>query len=225
MLLNCNDMLWTLRFASSTFTGKCSESLVQALYCCPLIKGLSFVKNANWQSIWSSDSEDEGQDTSGLLANLAGSLPPWVACVIYDNALSDFAPTSLVAILETLGRLSVSQIQNVLCDLLAGDAKEAWLASQKQGSFQSLAVCNSCHLGFVAWKEFYGLLWGTSGHDPLSRVPPLVSLLWVLDISSIELGDELLFWDHVRDMKSGCCLEQLDLAENCSCEGSYVVRV
>ena len=70
-----------------------------------------------------------------MLANVAGSLSPWVTCVFYDNALSDFAPTSLVAMLETLGRLSVSQIQNVLRDLLVGDAKEVWLAAQKQGLF------------------------------------------------------------------------------------------
>ena len=127
--------------------------------------------------------------------------------------------------METLGRLSGSQIQKVLGDLSAGDAKEAWLAAQEQGSFQSFAVCNSCHLGFEAWTEVFGLLGGTFGHDSLSKVPPLVLLLWVLDISSIELGDELLFCDHVHDMKSGCCSEQLDLTGNCSCEGSYMVRV
>ena len=49
--------------------------------------------------------------------------------------MSDFGPTSIVAMLETLGRLSVSQIQNVLRDLLVGDAKEVWLAAQKQGLF------------------------------------------------------------------------------------------
>ena len=81
MVLDWDDVLWTLEFASSTFAGKFSESFVQALYHCPLIKGLLFVKSENWQSIWSSDSEDEGQSTAGLLADLAGSLTPWVTCV------------------------------------------------------------------------------------------------------------------------------------------------
>ena len=51
MFLDGNGMHWTLGLTNSAFTGKCSESLVQALECCPLIKGLSFVMNANGQSI------------------------------------------------------------------------------------------------------------------------------------------------------------------------------
>ena len=43
MVLDCENNLWTLGFASSTFAGKFSESFVQALYHCPLIKGLLFV--------------------------------------------------------------------------------------------------------------------------------------------------------------------------------------
>ena len=54
-----------------------------------------------------------------------------------------------------------SQIQNVLRDLLAGDAKEVWLAAQKQGLCQLLAVRNSCRLGCVALMEVDGLLGGT----------------------------------------------------------------
>ena len=54
-----------------------------------------------------------------------------------------------------------SQIQNVLHDLLAGDANEAWLAAQKQGLCQLLAVRNSCHLCCVALMEVDGLLGGT----------------------------------------------------------------
>ena len=45
--------------------------------------------------------------------------------------------------METVGRLSGSQIQKVLGDLSVGDAEEAWLAAQKQGSFQLLAVGNA----------------------------------------------------------------------------------
>ena len=48
-------------------------------------------------------------------------------CVIYKNALSGFVLTSLVALLETVGRLSVSQTQNVLGDLSLGEGKEVWL--------------------------------------------------------------------------------------------------
>ena len=48
-------------------------------------------------------------------------------CVIYEDVLSGFALMSLVAILETICRLSVSQTPNVLGDLLVGDAKEVLL--------------------------------------------------------------------------------------------------
>ena len=147
-------------------------------------------------------------------------------CVIYENTLSGLALTSLVAILETMGRLSVSQTQNVPGDLPADDAKEAWLAAHKQGSFQSFAVRNSPHLGFVAWKGFFGLLGRTPGRNLSARVPPLASLR-VLDISGNELGDELCSYvlGRVLDVNSGCCLEQLDLSGNCIREGSCVVRV
>lgn len=225
MDLDSDEIHWTLGFTNSTFAGEFSESLVQALYRCPLIKGLSFVKNANWRSIWSSESEDEGQDTSGLLANLVGSLPQWVSCVIYDNTLSDFALTSLVAILETMGKLSASQAQNIPSDLPSGDDKEAWLAAKKQGSFRSFAVRNSPHLSFAAWKGFFALLGKTPGRNISSRVPPLASLR-VLDLSGNGLGDELCSFvlGRVLDRSSGCCLEQLDLSRNCIREGSRVVR-
>ena len=66
MVLDCDDVLWTFGLTSSTFTGKLSESFVQVLYRCPLIKGLLFVNGKNWQSVWSSDNEDKGQSTAGL---------------------------------------------------------------------------------------------------------------------------------------------------------------
>ena len=66
-------------------------------------------------------------------------------CAIYENVLSGFALTSLVAILETMGRLSVSRTQNVLGDLLVGDGKEVWLTVQKTGfvSIVDGARCSS----------------------------------------------------------------------------------
>ena len=64
-------------------------------------------------------------------------------CVIYENALSGFVLTSLLAILETVGRLSVSRTQNVLGDLSVGDGKEVWLTVQKTG-FVSIVCSAQC---------------------------------------------------------------------------------
>ena len=75
-------------------------------------------------------------------------------------------------------------------------------------------VRNAPHLDVVARKEFFGLLGRMPGCKPLSRAPPL-ALLWVLDISGNEAGDELCSYvlDCVLDMNLGAawsnwtCLE------------------
>ena len=88
-------------------------------------------------------------------------------------------------------------------------------------------VHNVPHLDVVAWMEFFGLLGRMLlGCNPLSRAPSL-ALLRVLDISSDELGDKWCYYvlDCVLDTYLGCCLEQLNLSGNCSCDGLWVVRV
>jgi hypothetical protein len=91
-----SEVHWTLNFTNSSFTGEFPESLVQALYMCPTICGLSLVGNNGGSgegelgmertSSMKSNAADEG---GGLLANMVGSLPPWIANVTFERVLDD----------------------------------------------------------------------------------------------------------------------------------------
>ena len=99
---------WTLGFTNSSFAGEFAESLVQALYLCPMVRGLSFTRNHQWynmkplQEDGEAASEDDGVSS---IANIVGSLPPWIANLTFDGLLGETEFKSLVKILDTLGKL------------------------------------------------------------------------------------------------------------------------
>jgi hypothetical protein len=203
------DVHWTLGFTNSFFEGNFVESLVQSLYLCPMITGLSFATTLQFLAI---GRDEEGKDDGeSLLANLTGSLPPWVSYLTFDNVLSDTNMKALISVLDTMGKLSAdSNFEN----------------NQTQGKFACISIRNSPHISRDAWSSFFKLL-GKTG--PSTRGPsstPLASLK-ILDLSGNKLGDEssALILELVHEKESGCCVEKLDLSSNRIGRGANVVRV
>ncbi|KAG7364310.1 NACHT domain containing protein [Nitzschia inconspicua] len=215
--IDSDDVHWTLGFSNSTFAGEFIESLVQTLYLCPMIRGLSFVRTIEWTSKSGSDIQADADDGGGLLANLTGSLPPWVSFLTFDNMLCDRDLRALVAIIDTIGRLSAGQEDN----------NDFWpTARQSQGKFSGLSIRNSPQINRDVWMGFFQTLGklSPSKRQPLSS--PLSSLK-ILDLSGNKIGDEAaaLVLELVHDKDSGCNLEQLDLSGNRIGRGTNVVRV
>ena len=223
--LESEDVHWTLGFTNSGFAGEFSETLVQAMYRCPMIRGLSFSRNTEWTLARSTGKESETDEGSGHLANLAGSLPPWVADLTYDNVLNDRAVKALVAILETMGRLSAGN-QKTEINRMSFAGSQADYVGQKQGSFRLLAIRNSPHLDTEVMFSFFDLLGRSKilGSSPAPR--PLASLR-CLDLSGNDLGDETcsIILEIVHSKESRCCLEHLDLSRNAIRQGSAVAKV
>lgn len=208
------DVHWTLCFTNSTFAGEFVESLVQTLYLCPMITGLSFSKKSNLIGI-GRDIDGDEEIGSGLLANLAGSLPPWVSYLTFDNTLGDKDLRSLVSILDTMGKLS-----------LDSNIGRAAHNNQSQGKYTCMSIRNTPHISRETWGIFFNLL-GKTG--PSTRGPvsiPLASLK-VLDLSGNKLGDEAcaLVLELLHEKDSGCSVEKLDLSGNKIGRGANVVRV
>lgn len=220
---NCDDVHWTLGFTNSTFAGEFVEALVQTLYLCPMITGLTFVRNSEWLAMRASDSENEGDEGGGLLANLSGSLPPWVSYLTFDNIMSDRDLRALAAIIETMGKLSAGQDFSDDAELLAAGGDD--ISGQSQGKFNSFSIRNSPEISKESWGSFFKLLGrsGPSKHRP--GYTPLSSLK-ALDLSGNKLGDEAcaLILELVHDKDSGCNVEQLDLSGNRIGRGTKVVK-
>ena len=218
--LDSDDVHWTLGFTNSTFAGEFVESLVQSLYLCPMITGLSFTRNSDWLSMKDTE-ENEGDDGGGLLANLAGSLPPWVSYLTFDNMLNDRDLKALGAILETMGRLSVNELDDD-SSFVAASASDV---GQTQGKFDHFSIRNSPQISRDSWNAFFKML-GRSGpkRGPTSTT---LSSLKALDLSGNKLGDDACstVLELVHDKDSGCQLEQLDLAGNRIGRGTNVVKV
>lgn len=216
------DVHWTLGFTNSTFAGEFVESLVQTLYLCPMILGLSFVRNTEWFTIRDSEKENDGDDGGGLLANLTGSLPPWVSYLTFDNMLGDRDLRALVAILETMGKLSTGQDTQDDERTIASEVS----IGQSQGKFGCLNVRNSPQISRESWSSFFQLL-GKLGPAKRNLVPPPLVSLKILDLSGNKLGDEAaaMVLELVHDKDSGCSLEQLDLSGNRIGRGTNVIRV
>ena len=238
-----SEVYWSLNFTNSSFAGEFPESLVQALYLCPSISALSFVGNSrklDESDVKEGNSSDEKGSSmhgdappegGGLLANLVGSLPPWVANVTFERVLDDQGMKALVAILETLGRLTAGQgltRQSFTKKVLPGHRRSALsLDVQAQGRFSFFAVRHSPELSSVAWRNFFGLVGQT--HPAARRhaeMRPLSSLR-CLDISNNGLGDELCasVLEIIHCKTSGCQIEELDLSGNRIVEGKHVLKV
>jgi len=224
--LDSDDVHWTLGFTNSSFAGEFSETLVQALYRCPMVRGLSFSRNYEWNKVRMQEKENETDDGTALLANLAGSLPPWVAYLTYDNILNDRAVKALIAILETMGKLSVGQERSSASSRMAFPPGTSEPVGKKQGSFRFFGVRNSPNLSSDVWASFFELLGRSPTPMAMKSLHPL-STLRCLDLSGNQLGDStcasVLGIVHRKD--SGCLLEQIDLSRNEIRQGEKVTKV
>jgi hypothetical protein len=213
-----DNVHWTLGFTNSSFAGEFSESLVQALYLCPMITGVSFTRNKQWYNVKKSQEEEDTASDDGvsLLGNIVGSLPPWIANLTFDGLLGDKELRALVMILDAMGKLSAGPRANI--SPIKGDATEgepSQSEGQNQGRFWCVAIRNSTHLSQGTWQDFFGLIGKVGrGSKSLSR-RPLFSLKY-LDLSGNGLGDDLCssLMELVLDKESGCKIEQLDLSGN-----------
>ena len=234
--LDSTDVHWTLGFTNSSFAGEFSESLVQALYMCPMIIGLSFARSGE-PIAGASEKEDNDEDGGAvlddggaILANLVGSLPPWISSLTFDGLLSDRDMKSLVVILETVGKLSISHDvslgQHAFSTVSAGAQDGCRTSSQGQGRFCFLAVSRSPYIHKDVWKSFFRLL-GTPDALTLKRTQRPLESLKILDLSGNHLGDDLCaaILQVVHDKDSGCLLEQLDLSGNHIMAGTSVLKV
>jgi hypothetical protein len=203
-----SDMHWTLGFSNSSFAGEFSESLVQALYLCPMIIGLSFSKVAESARTQKSQTgrRKSGED-GAILATLCGSLPPWISCLTFDGVLNDRDMSSMVAILEALGRLSSTQ------DIPAAQKDPMFGDTQVQGKFWFFAIRRSPDIKTDSWESFLSLL-GRTGLPDSTPTQTILSSLKILDLSGNKLGDELCakVLALIHDKDSGCRVKQLDLS-------------
>jgi len=218
-VIDTDDVHWTLGFTNSTFAGEFVESLVQTLYLCPMISGVSFARNEDWPALQKIEQDSDGEDGGGLLANLTGSLPPWVSHLTFDNILVDRDLRALVVILETMGKLSsvAETWDEGVKDLGAG---------QSQGKFHSMSVTNSHQISRDAWLAFFKML-GIPGAVKSGPMNMPLSSLKILDVSGNKLGDEAsaVLLELIHDKGSCCSLEQLDLSGNRIGRGKNVARI
>ena len=220
--LNGNQVHWTLGFTNSSFSGEFVESLVQALYLCPMIQGLSFSKKAD--SNWGSSDlgkESLSEDGGAMLANLAAALPPWISAVTFDGLLDDRDMQALVLILETMGRLSAGR------ESFSVQQDRSHYGATSQGRFWFFAIRRSPKIQETSWISFFNLLGRANPSASTSLTQTPLSSLKVLDLSGNQLGDDLCasVLAMAHDNESGCCLEQLDLSGNRILAGTAVLRV
>uniref|UniRef100_A0A7S2Y1W9 NACHT domain-containing protein n=1 Tax=Entomoneis paludosa TaxID=265537 RepID=A0A7S2Y1W9_9STRA len=230
-----SDAHWTLNFTNSSFAGEFPESLVQALYMCPTICGLSFVGNNHgsgdselgMERTSSMQAKSGGAEGGGLLANLVGSLPPWIGNLTFERVLDDRDMKALVAVLETLGRLTGGR--GLLTQSFVAKSSPGTRATgsdvQAQGRFSFFAVRHSPELSSVAWKSFFNLIGEPHGSRRNEKRP--LSTLRSLDLSGNGLGDELCasVLEIIHDKDSGCQIEELDLSGNRIGAGAQVLDV
>jgi len=101
-----DDVHWTLGFTISSFAGEFSDPLIQCLYRCPLIRGLSFARSSDREFIRKIEKDNAVDDGNAILSNLAALLPPRVLYMTYDNVLNTGALQGLVAILKKMKELN-----------------------------------------------------------------------------------------------------------------------
>ena len=213
-----DEIHWSLCFTNSTFAGEFVESLVQTLYLCPMLSGLSFSRNAEWATMHEAIGESEVDD-SGIFSNLVGSLPPWVSYLTFDGVLQDKDLRSIVAVISRMGYFG-----DFGCEGNALSATGSNVLST--GNFSFIGIRYSPQVMQETWLSFFGMIGKTGPAKRGLQSMPLSSLS-ILDLCGNELGDELAakILELVHGKDSGCNLEQLDLSGNRIGRGTNVVRV
>ena len=194
----------TLGFRNSSFALEFADSLVQTLYLCPAIQGLSFSNEPPENSTrrGASTHEFEGSE---LVANLVRSLPSSITHLTFDDVLSNNAALALVHNLQSM----------------AGDDDEDTVGSGTVGSMTvgstkgfvcALAVMNS---PYIKESTFTSLI-ETLQTPPRDGLAPLFQSLHTLDLSGNNLGDDVSarVLEMVLLPSSSHNIERLDLSGN-----------
>jgi len=213
------DIHWSLNFTDSTFSGEFAQSLVQTLYLCPLLSGLSFARSSEWLAQNKASGGNQADD-EGLLVNLIGLLPPWVSCLTFDGILQDRDLRSLVAVLGSRKLLGPRG------DGVPSSDNDTTSNMASHGNVEFIGIRCSPQIMQETWNSFFDLL-GKTGPGKRSVASMPLSALAMLDLSGNEMGDELAakVLELVHQKDSGCNVEQLDLSGNRIGRGTNVVRV
>jgi hypothetical protein len=198
MLHNPGRVHYVLCFRNSSFAGEFTESLLQALYLCPIIQGLSFSKDLH------ANEDSHANEGSELLPFLTRAMPSSVTHLTFDNVLSNNAALSLANVLKGIYD--------------EGGDEETVRSKSVKGSLHALALINSPSIDQAV---FYSLV--DSVNDPSSPLQFLRSL----DLSGNLLGDSCSakVLSIALSPSSSTAIESLDLSRNGIEEGCAVTRV
>ena len=160
---------WMLGFTNSSFAGEFADSLVQALYLCPMIGSLSFIRNHQWYSMKKSQEDNDANPDDGVsqIVTIVGSLPPSIMNLTFDGLLGEKEVRSLVKIFEQRGMNAATQQRQ---DSLDTDASTHAGDSHGQERFWCIAIRNCPHVSMETWGDFFGLF-GRPGGGALPRQP------------------------------------------------------
>jgi len=186
----------SLCFHNSSYAGEFTESLLQALYLCPIIQGISFSNDVTY--------EDHACGGSELLPFLAKAIPSSLTHLTFDNCLSNSAALALSHVLK-----------NVYDD----DGDEDTVASTSvKGSLHALAITNSPHIDQTVFDSLVESVAGLSSPLQFLRVLDLSGNL-LGDSGSAQVLSIAL------SPSSSISIEQLDLSRNDIREGNAVKGV
>jgi hypothetical protein len=187
---------WSLSFVDSTFGGEFAETLVHALYRCPVLNAISFRSSTGEDAAMESADNKTRSDSAAVtspLPYLVGSLPPWVTYFTCDNAL---CPTSLKEFLDVF--VSLGKV----------------ISKKPQSNLQALSIQNTPHFHRQSVSSLAETIW--RGGFPSLKL---------LDLSGNIMGGamcgELLAALYAKDSRG--TLEKLDLSGNDIGEGTAVL--
>ena len=204
--LNLLDRVhYTLCFRNSSYAGDFVESLLQALYLCPIIQGLSFSNDENEYEN-QRDSSCHLYEGSELLPFLIRAIPSSVSHLTFDNVLSNSAALSLANVLRSV----YDEVDDE--DTIGSTSKNV------KGSFHSLAIINSPHINQAIFSSLVESIDGNS--SPLQ-------FLRSLDLSGNLLGDagSANVLAIALNPSLPMAIERLDISRNGIGEGNAVSSV
>ena len=197
LLHNPGPVHYVLCFRNSSFAGEFTESLLQALYLCPIIQGLSFSNDPLAKM------NAYAHESSELLPLLVRAIPSSVTHLTFDNILSSNA---------------VLLLANVLKGVDEDGDEETVTSKSGRGSLHALAIINNPNINQTV---FYSLF--ESIDNPLSPLQCLHSL----DLSGNLLGDSCSarVLRIALSPSTSTAIRRLDLSRNDIREGRAMTRV
>ncbi len=198
----------TLGFRNSSFALEFADSLLQTLYLCPAIQGLSF-SNEPPETPTRRRASCHEFEGSELVANLVRTLPSSISHLTFDDVLSNTAALALVHNLQSM----------------AGDDDDETVGSGTAGSTKgfvcALALINS---PYIKASTFTSLI-ETIQTPPRDGLASLFESLRTLDLSGNNLGDDASarVLEMVLLPSSSHSIECLDLSRN-GIKGGHSVK-